>query len=65
MQEVVKIADPGYKDDAHESITYGGGETLDLPDENEEDYYNMLVVLGLCCCNCCGGLVPVVGAVGS
>ena len=47
-----------HKDDALESITCGGVEMLDLPANNEEDCYNM-VMLGLCCCCwcCCGGLL--------
>ena len=41
LQEVV-IANLDSSKDAVESVTCGGIEILDLPDENEEDDYNMV-----------------------
>ena len=41
LQEVV-IANLDSSKDALESVTCGGIEILDLPDENEEDDYNMV-----------------------
>ena len=40
------IANLDSSKDAVESVTCGGIEILDLPDENEEDHYNMVGGVG-------------------